>query len=147
MIGSYPVTYVLRSVIWNCCQIFWIFRILNIHGTKWHSGCICVCSRWWGFQIFPVSVSVKCSVPNKSSQQCFPQVTNFGIAQSCYSKDQKWQPVRWGNVQHSLNMSSICSKILRHGSTCIISLLQMISITVMASRIDSGELVLISSLV
>jgi hypothetical protein len=38
-------------------------------------------------------------------------------------------------------------KILRHVSMCIIGLLQTISITGMASLIDSGELVHISSLV
>jgi hypothetical protein len=58
------------------------------------------------------------------------------MAQCCYSKDQKWQPARWGNIQHSLNMSSVCSKILRHVSICIIGLLKMISITVMSSGID-----------
>jgi hypothetical protein len=121
-------------------------RILNVHGTKSHCGCICVCGLWCGFKIFPVSVSVQCSFPNNASQQCFPEVTNFGMAQRCYSKDQLWQPVRWGNVQHSLNMSSVCSRIFRHVSMCITGLLQMISITVMASRIDSGELVFISSL-
>jgi hypothetical protein len=47
---------------------------------------------------------------------------------------------------HSLNMSSVCLKILRHGSMCIIGLLQMISVTLMASGIDCGELLLISSL-
>jgi hypothetical protein len=55
-------------------------RILNIHVTKSHCGCICVHGRWSGFQIFPVSVSVKCSVPNNASQQCFPEFTNFGLA-------------------------------------------------------------------
>jgi hypothetical protein len=43
---------------------------------------------WCGFQIFPISVTVKNSVPNNASQQCFPEVTNFGMAQCCYSKDQ-----------------------------------------------------------
>jgi hypothetical protein len=131
------------------CEIYTQFtdtRILNIHGTKSHCGCISVCNSWCDFQVFPVSVSLKCSVPNNASQQCFPEVTNFGMAQSCYSKHQLWQPVRWGNVQHSLNMSSVCSKILRHVSMCIIDFLQMITITVMASHIDSCELVLISSL-
>jgi hypothetical protein len=63
-------------------------RILNIHGTKSHCGCICVCGRWVGFKIFPVSVSVKCSVPSNGSQQCLAEITNFCMAQSCYSKDQ-----------------------------------------------------------
>jgi nitrate reductase gamma subunit len=63
-------------------------RMLNIHGTKSHCGCICVWVRWGGFKIFPVSVSAKCSVPSNASQQCFQEVTNFGIAQRCYSKDQ-----------------------------------------------------------
>jgi hypothetical protein len=45
--------------------------ILNIHGTKSHFGCIRVCGCWCDFQIFPVSMSVKCSVPNNASQQCF----------------------------------------------------------------------------
>jgi hypothetical protein len=121
-------------------------RILNIHGTKSHCGSICVCGHWCGFQIFTVSVSFKCPVPNTSSQQGFPELTNFCMAQCSYLKDQLWQPVMWGNVQHSLNTSSECSQILRHVSMCIIGLLQMISITVMASRIDSGELVLISAL-
>jgi hypothetical protein len=66
------------------------------------------------------------------------------MAQHCYSKEQLWQPIRWGNVQHSLNMSSVCSKILRHVSMCIIALLQMISIAVIPSCIDSDELMLIS---
>jgi hypothetical protein len=66
------------------------------------------------------------------------------MAQRWYSKDQLWQPLRWGNVQHSLNMSSVCSKILRHVSMCIIGFLQIISTTVMASRTDSGELVRVS---
>jgi hypothetical protein len=122
-------------------------RILNIHGTKSHFGCICVCGGWCGFQIFPVSVSVKCSVPNNASQQCFPEVTNFGRAQGCYSKSQVWQSLRWGNVQHSLYMSIVRLIILRQVSMCIIGLLQMISVTLMASRIDSDDLVLISSLV
>jgi hypothetical protein len=89
-------------------------RILNIHGTKWHCGCICVCGRWCGFQMFPVSVSVKGCVPNNASQQCFPEVTNFGMAQRCYSKNQLWKPVRWGNVQHSLNMSSVTCIHVHH---------------------------------
>jgi hypothetical protein len=120
--------------------------MLNIHGTNSQCGCICACGRWCGFKIFPVSVSVKCSVPNNASLRCIPEVTNFAIARSCYSKDQLWQPVRWGNVQHSLNMSSVFSLVFRLVSTCIIGLLQMILITVMASRIDSFELVLIFSL-
>jgi hypothetical protein len=37
----------------------------------------------------------------------FLEVTNFGMAQRCYSKDQLWLPVRWDNVQHSLNMSPL----------------------------------------
>jgi hypothetical protein len=131
---------------WKPMHSFTDTRILNIHGTKSHCGCICVCGCWGGFQIFPVSVSVKCSIPNNASQQCFPEVSNFGMAQCCYSKDQVWQPVRWGNVQHSLNMSTVCSTILRHVSMCIIGLIQMISITVSASHIVSREFVLISSL-
>jgi hypothetical protein len=63
-------------------------RILNIHGTKSLCGCICVCGRWCDFQVFHVSVSGKCSVPNNASQQCFLEVTNFGMAPGCYSKDQ-----------------------------------------------------------
>jgi hypothetical protein len=82
------------------------------------------------------------AVPSNASQQCFPEVTNFLMAQPCYSKVQLGQPVRWGNVQHSLNMSSVCLKILRHVSMCIIIFLKMISITVLASCIASGELVL-----
>jgi hypothetical protein len=121
-------------------------RILIIHGRKSHCGCICVCGRWCGFQIFPISVSVKCSVPNYASQQCFLEVTNFGRAQRCYSKDEVCHPVRWGTVRHSLNMSSVCSTILRHVSMCIIGLLQRISNTVMASCIGPSELVLLSSL-
>jgi hypothetical protein len=62
--------------------------ILNIHGNKSHWVCICVCGRWCGFQIFPVSVCIKCTVLNNASQQCFLEVTNFGMAQRCYSKDQ-----------------------------------------------------------
>jgi hypothetical protein len=121
-------------------------RMLIIHGRKSHCGCICVCGRWCGFQIFPISVSVKCSVPNYASQQCFLEVTNFGRAQRCYSKDEVCHPVRWGTVRHSLNMSSVCSTILRHVSMCIIGLLQRISNTVMASCIGPSELVLLSSL-
>jgi len=45
-------------------------------------------------QIFPVSVSVKCSVPNNASHQCFLEVTNFGMTQRCSSKDQQLHPVR-----------------------------------------------------
>jgi nitrate reductase gamma subunit len=63
-------------------------RILNIHGTKSHCGCICVFGRWCGFQIFPISVSVQCSVPNNASQQCFTEFTNFGMDQRCYSEVQ-----------------------------------------------------------
>jgi hypothetical protein len=63
-------------------------RILNVHGTKSLCGSICVCGHWGSYKIFPVSVSVKCSVPNNASQQCFPEVTNFGMPQRCYSKDQ-----------------------------------------------------------
>jgi hypothetical protein len=63
-------------------------RIPNIHGTNSHCGCTCVCGRWGGFKIFPVSVSVKRSVPYNASQQWFPEDTNFGMAQHCYSKDQ-----------------------------------------------------------
>jgi hypothetical protein len=44
-------------------------RILNIHGTKLHCWCICVFGHWCGFQIFPVSVSVKWSVPNNASNK------------------------------------------------------------------------------
>jgi hypothetical protein len=92
------------------------------------------------------SLCLKCYVPNNASQQWFLEVNSFSVAQGYYSKDQLWQPFRWGNVQHSLNMSSVCWKILRHVWLCKIGLLQMISITVMASRINSGELVLISLL-
>jgi hypothetical protein len=109
-----------------------------------HCVCICTWGLWCGFNIFPVSGSVKCSVPSNAGQQCFPEFTNFGMAQRCFSKDQLWQRVRWRNVQHTLNLSSVCSKIVRHVSMCFIGLLQMISITMMASRTDSGELVLIS---
>jgi hypothetical protein len=44
--------------------------------------------RWCGFKIFPVSVSVKGSVPNDANQLLFPENTDFGVAQRCYSKDQ-----------------------------------------------------------
>jgi hypothetical protein len=40
-----------------------------------------VCGLWCGFKIFPVTVSVKWSVPNNASQQCFQKITNFGMAQ------------------------------------------------------------------
>jgi hypothetical protein len=43
-------------------------KILNIHGTKSHCGCDCVCGRWCGFKLFPESVSVKCSVSNNASK-------------------------------------------------------------------------------
>jgi hypothetical protein len=69
-------------------HIFTDTRILNGHGTKSHCGCICVSGSSGSFKIIPVSVSVKCSVPNNESQQCFLDVTNFGMAPHCYSKDQ-----------------------------------------------------------
>jgi hypothetical protein len=46
-------------------------RIQNVHGSKSHCGFICVCGHWCGFQIFPLSVPIKCSVPNNASQQSF----------------------------------------------------------------------------
>jgi hypothetical protein len=63
-------------------------RILNIYRTKSHCGCSSVCGCRGDFKVFPGSVSVQFSVPNKASQQCFPELTNFGMAQRCYSKDQ-----------------------------------------------------------
>jgi hypothetical protein len=68
-------------------------KIVNIHAAKSHCGSICVCGCWCGFQIFPISVSVKCSVPSNASQQCFPEVTNFSMAQRSYLKDQLSEPV------------------------------------------------------
>jgi hypothetical protein len=53
--------------------------ILNVHGSMSHCGYNCVCDRWCAFKIFPVSVSVKFSVPNYASQQCFPEVTTLGM--------------------------------------------------------------------
>jgi hypothetical protein len=131
--------------IYSLTTEYWIFMELN-HTVCDLCVCICVCGPWGGFKIFSFSVSVKCSVPNNATQQCFLEVTNFDMAHNCYSKDQVWQPLGWGNVLHSLNMSSVCSKILRHVFMYIIGFLQMIAITVMYSTIDSGELVLISSL-
>jgi hypothetical protein len=56
---------------WKPIRLFTDTWILNIHGTKSHCGCICVCGCWGGFKIFFVSMSVKCSIPNNASQQCF----------------------------------------------------------------------------
>jgi hypothetical protein len=95
-----------------------------------------VCASTGTVSKYFLGLSVKCSVLNNACQQCFSEVTNFCMAQHCYSKSQLWQLARWGKVQHSLNISRVFSKILRHVSICIIAFLQMISITVRATLID-----------
>jgi hypothetical protein len=52
-------------------------RILKIHGMHSHCGCICVCGHWYGFKIFPFSLSLKFSVPYNASQKCFSENTNL----------------------------------------------------------------------
>jgi hypothetical protein len=44
-----------------------------------HSLGVFVCGHMGGCKLFPVSVSVRYSVPDNASQQCFLEVSNFGF--------------------------------------------------------------------
>jgi hypothetical protein len=126
-------------------QKFTSSKIVNIHGTQPFSVCVCVCRHVCYCKTFPGSVSFRYSVPNNASQECFLEVSNFGFCSTLlFRRSTLINYLR--RKCSALNMPSVCLAIMMHVSTCIISLLDMISIQVITSGTVFGGLDFSSSL-
>jgi hypothetical protein len=126
-------------------QKFTYSKIVNIHGIRPLCVCVCVCRHMCGCKIFPGSVSFRYSVPNDDSQECFLEVSNFGFCSTLlFHRSTLINYLRRKYL--ALNMPSVCPAIMMHVSTCIIFLLDMISVQVIASCTVFGGLDFSSSL-